>query len=297
MHRFLPSRLKGFTLIELLVVIAIIAILIGLLVPAVQKVREAAARTQSLNNLKQMSLALHNCNDTYRKLPPTVGYFPGTGRIRGGAPAEHGTLFYFMLPFIEQAPVYNNTPDWSWNSNAVIPIYVAPGDPSLPSGNMTWFSRGATSYGANWFVFKGDGNGSSNAAIPRNFPDGTSNTITFVERWCICGQAQRIWGEDGQGAGPNTGWSGNPQVTTSTAYGIDFPGWDQDFRWGPPNLPQSNATVNNCDYKRAQGFSAGGILVALGDGSSRMVSYAITQATWTSALYPDDGVPLGSDWN
>src|SRR5579871_5104205 len=86
---------SGFTLIELLVVIAIIAILIALLVPAVQKVREAAARTQCTNNLKQLSLACHNCHDTYKKLPPAVGWF-STMNNQPTANAGYGSMLVHL---------------------------------------------------------------------------------------------------------------------------------------------------------------------------------------------------------
>src|SRR5262249_51467188 len=142
----------GFTLIELLVVIAIIAILIALLVPAVQKVREAAARSQCQNNLKQILLATHNINDTYKVLPP-VAAPDGWTALTKAAPVYNGgpwTLFTFLLPFIEQQPVYNattkgNVPPGAYcggQYNKVVATYICPADPSVGGNGMSQTTAG-----------------------------------------------------------------------------------------------------------------------------------------------------------
>src|SRR5580698_7359827 len=103
MNRALPK--KGFTLIELLVVIAIIAVLIGLLLPAVQKVREAAARMSCQNNLKQLGLAYQNYASAIGTFPPSA-YYDLTPVATGGLPIAHG-WGVFLLPYIEQTALSN----------------------------------------------------------------------------------------------------------------------------------------------------------------------------------------------
>jgi prepilin-type N-terminal cleavage/methylation domain-containing protein len=281
---------KAFTLIELLVVIAIIAILIALLVPAVQKVREAAARTQSLNNLKQIGLAVHNCNDVYGRLPPAAGFFPGVTASMPTTPSSHGTLQYFLLPFLEQNNVFQMTTGFSYTSNAVIPVFQDPADPSMTAGGLNSGGRGASSYASNFYVF-GIANGGQ-ARIPATFRDGTSNTIIFTERYTTCQTQQYIWGEDGTPAAYPT-W---PNPYGPGAYPVNAPAAPAMGMAGVIPIPQITPSPASCDPALLQSPYAGAILVGLGDGSTRSVAPSVSQYSWQIAITPADGAVFDTTW-
>lgn len=191
---------KGFTLIELLVVIAIIAILIGLLLPAVQKVREAAARAKCTNNLKQMGLAAQNYESTFNTMPPGAG--PQTAATGFNSRASVQAM---MLPYVEQAAKFNQF-DFSQdvnsganNANARlqdVPIYLCPSDPSAArqtnAGRSSYFGNlGATAYVrtagksgvGGIFFYDPDSTTILNPKALRilEITDGTSNTAMFAE--------------------------------------------------------------------------------------------------------------------
>jgi len=214
---------RGFTLIELLVVIAIIAILIGLLLPAIQKVREAAARSQCQNNLKQMALAMHNYAGVYQNyFPDAIRHQPGVTPNGGTVPVRitYITHMYAMLPYLEGDNLYRcalsgilastnapsagpdcNTYDCSTDLTAtgnyvrlsVVKVYQCPSDYGIARTGMSRHtgSWAASSYAANWQLVGTPGTATYTSVAKLNaIKDGASNTLLFAERLASCQRTQ-----------------------------------------------------------------------------------------------------------
>jgi prepilin-type N-terminal cleavage/methylation domain-containing protein/prepilin-type processing-associated H-X9-DG protein len=320
---------SGFTLIELLVVIAIIAILIGLLLPAVQKVRAAAARMSCQNNLKQLALACHSFHDQNNGFP--------YGRKFDSY--NDYTWSHLILPFMEQQNVYvgylgvddattrNQTvlPDTLASRSALVKSYFCPADvaPQVDEAGTVW-ARGRGNYAAcvgpgNLF---GEAIGGSTPAGPGVFYvgrgqkppfqqkckmtdiiDGTSNTVLISERLSTT----------------IPGWGGNPGDIMLGNMGaglfstFDTPNsTNADHLRGnadgdPAACPQAHndplytapciGDVSDTNARAAaRSKHTGGVNAALADGSVRFVSNSISSVTWRSAGTRSAGEVLGSDW-
>jgi prepilin-type N-terminal cleavage/methylation domain-containing protein/prepilin-type processing-associated H-X9-DG protein len=285
--RFTNPR-RGFTLVELLVVIAIVAVLIGMLLAAVQKVRAAAARLQCINNMKQIGLALHGYHDIHETFPP------------GGA--SSGRLYPFLswmgriLPHIEQDALWRQVqddyrkypdpfiaPGPGYPSGAtVLRLYICPADPQPPlyinpeGPDDRW---GKASYcavsGRNYYTLDGIFYTDSRTRLT-DIKDGTSNTIMVGER---------------PSYDANPGWFG----------GLHVLGVNELPIWGPDTCPIPTAfgpgrPDNDCDIYRFWSYHTGGGNFLFADGSVRFLPYSASRVLPQLATRSGGEVISGSDF-
>jgi type II secretory pathway pseudopilin PulG len=256
------TRRQGFTLISVLVIVGILALLMALLLPAVQRVREAAGRSQCQNNLKQIVLGTINCADAYRgSLPPTVGTFPQQTK-------SFGSLFFHLLPFIEQNALYQKAEGSAsrhGTSGVAVKTYLCPSGAPGDNSYKGWLAT--SNYAANFLAF-----GKTSAQFPASFADGTSNTFMFTERYQMC--------------------DGDPCAWAYDAYYY----WTPMFMYYSKAKFQSTPEGPSCDSRLAQSLHAGVIFVAMADASVRFVADAVSPETWFHASTPNGGEVLRNDF-
>ncbi len=309
------NRRPGFTLIELLVVIAIIAILIALLVPAVQKVREAAARIQCTNNLKQIGLALHNHHDSKKCFPP------------GNAKPNGFGVHSLFLPYVEQSALFTQidfTKTAATNTGPMaipVPIFHCPSDPqsAVPTGwagnsyagnygsGITWGGDATVSNGVFYHV-----TGTTGARFA-DISDGTSNTAAFCERlkgdWSNSTSTPRSDLINPKGVNP-----ASADEAMNVCRAADFK--DLSLQWysnfgsvwiqGNQNVMYTHASPPNdpaCAYPQnftmtmpASSAHTGSVNLALCDGSVRTITSTIAIATWRALGTRNGNEPIGNDF-
>ncbi len=306
----------GFTLVELLVVIAIMGILIALLLPAVQAARAAARRTESINNLKQLALAVQNAHSAQKIAPPMYGNFPAAGT--SGLTA---TLFYHLLPYLEETGLRTLPPDTA-RSHA-LKVLRAPADPSYPesgtyqltekvpawadTNNNIW---GLSSYSANWQFFGDDG------VKFAKVTDGLSKTIMFNEKFAVSSRptgnplsGANLWG---YGVYPPTRpYDYSVELPADSLYASSYwarsgfvnkagavpTAWTGSQPWLCRCMlkPEFDILPTQAHPLKSQNFSAGVIHMAMADGSVRTVASGVTDPGWSAGETPSSGETVRPD--
>lgn len=315
----------AFTLIELLVVIAIIGILIGLLVPAVQKIRDSAARTQCQNNLKQLGLASHNYLTAKKVLPAGA-----TQNVSQWAFSVQSQL----LPYVEQESLKNLidfTQPLTTGSGgaqtlnlvhqpaaqALVPLFLCPAD----AGPTLYQNNGASWSPNNYMINMGTGTTAQSLAVANDglvwytskiriahIRDGTSNTLLFAE-------AIRGNNAETNGAAPldpirqyaSFGGQGNPALMSDSfcANATRWAGtrgstwlWGREFNvcfttFHKPNQKITDCGNNGAGFYKAASFHSGGVNVVMADGSVRFINDSVTLETWRALSTRGGEEPLG----
>jgi type II secretory pathway pseudopilin PulG len=267
---------RGFTLMQLLVILALLLVMLGFLLAAVARVRSAAERTESQSKLRQLVIAIHSYAEVQdgRVPPGPAAWFPKKGLVASNG---YGPCLFHLLPYIEQGPLYNSTlkkvgdtPIYaSWEAaGKSVNLFMASNDPTLEKVSDR------TSFLVNELALPETG-----GRLPASFPDGTSQTIFFAE---------------GYSQASDTATFGGRAITWKTERRWwDNPGWKPVagavlFQVAPP-LDAASSVL-------PQGFTPAGIIVGMGDGSSRVVSPRCSATTFYAACTPAGNDILGADW-
>jgi prepilin-type N-terminal cleavage/methylation domain-containing protein/prepilin-type processing-associated H-X9-DG protein len=318
-------RKRGFTLIELLVVIAIIAVLIALLLPAVQSAREAARRSQCVNNLKQLGLAIANYHDTNGSLP--IGAQNGTncGNPNG---CKRRTWATSILPFIEQSALYNATnvqTDFYQAQNTTVMltevnVYNCPSDPGNtnvePGGDVNGFNRVKGNYLVNWGNASYQQDTGNNPVTTPVVPGSTSTSVSFLSSPFTF---NKVFGLNAMldGTSNTLAFSEtvNPYANGSNPdhrgdiYNDDYncPGFET---YTPPNAGiadqmngycifpyQSNPPCNTSSpyFNAARSYHSGGVNGGMCDGSVRFFKNSINVNAWRALSTMKAGEVISAD--